>query len=336
MSDLSEADRGPLTREARAAIAPAEQRRRRSAPVEAAALQARAGFLRAGAALVRAAAAVVPAISSSRATPPTTSRRRFRLRGALDVAALERAFDAIVARHEALRTTFVERDGQPVQVVEPSPHAEAGACVDLRGCRAGSARRRCGAWRRRRRGGRSTWRAGPLLRVRLLRLGDAGARAAADDAPHRLRRLVAGRADPRAGGAVPGASPAAGAPAAAAAADAVRGLRAVAARAGSQGEVLEAQLATGSSSWPARPRCWSCPRIARARRCRPPARRQAGGARCRGADGGAQGAGPARGRHALHDPAGGVPGAAAPLHRAGGRRAWARPSPAGTARSWRG
>jgi amino acid adenylation domain-containing protein len=42
-----------------------------------------------------------------------------RLDGALDVPALERAMGGVVARHEALRTTFAERDGVPVQVIAP-------------------------------------------------------------------------------------------------------------------------------------------------------------------------------------------------------------------------
>src|ERR1700741_1508968 len=42
-----------------------------------------------------------------------------RLRGRLDVAALERALGEVVRRHEALRTTFREVDGVPVQAVEP-------------------------------------------------------------------------------------------------------------------------------------------------------------------------------------------------------------------------
>jgi amino acid adenylation domain-containing protein len=49
---------------------------------------------------------------------------RMRLRGALDRGALVRALDRIVARHEALRTTFAEEDGQPVQRIAP---AEASA-----------------------------------------------------------------------------------------------------------------------------------------------------------------------------------------------------------------
>ncbi|HET7231440.1 MAG TPA: amino acid adenylation domain-containing protein, partial [Longimicrobium sp.] len=42
-----------------------------------------------------------------------------RLRGALDEAALERSLGEIVRRHEALRTTFAEVDGAPVQVIAP-------------------------------------------------------------------------------------------------------------------------------------------------------------------------------------------------------------------------
>jgi amino acid adenylation domain-containing protein len=44
-----------------------------------------------------------------------------RLRGAFDVAALERAVEALIARHESLRTTFDEEDGELVQVVH-SPY----------------------------------------------------------------------------------------------------------------------------------------------------------------------------------------------------------------------
>jgi hypothetical protein len=42
------------------------------------------------------------------------------LKGQLDVAALERAFNEVVQRHEALRTTFGFEDGQPVQIIAPS------------------------------------------------------------------------------------------------------------------------------------------------------------------------------------------------------------------------
>ncbi|HEY0194197.1 MAG TPA: condensation domain-containing protein, partial [Kofleriaceae bacterium] len=42
-----------------------------------------------------------------------------RLRLALDVGALQRAMNEILRRHEALRTTFHELDGRPVQVIAP-------------------------------------------------------------------------------------------------------------------------------------------------------------------------------------------------------------------------
>lgn len=42
-----------------------------------------------------------------------------RLTGALDVNALERSLNAIVQRHEALRTTFTTIDGQPMQIIAP-------------------------------------------------------------------------------------------------------------------------------------------------------------------------------------------------------------------------
>ena len=43
-----------------------------------------------------------------------------RLRGELDRQALCRALDRIVARHEALRTTFSWLDGRPVQIIGPA------------------------------------------------------------------------------------------------------------------------------------------------------------------------------------------------------------------------
>ncbi|MFY0566439.1 amino acid adenylation domain-containing protein [Archangium lansingense] len=43
-----------------------------------------------------------------------------RLSGRLDTEALRRAFEALVARHESLRTTFASRDGQPVQLIAPT------------------------------------------------------------------------------------------------------------------------------------------------------------------------------------------------------------------------
>lgn len=42
-----------------------------------------------------------------------------RLRGTLDVSALERSLNAIIRRHESIRTNFVSIDGNPVQVIAP-------------------------------------------------------------------------------------------------------------------------------------------------------------------------------------------------------------------------
>ncbi|WP_158625670.1 non-ribosomal peptide synthetase [Corallococcus carmarthensis] len=43
-----------------------------------------------------------------------------RVEGALDVTALEKSFAALIARHESLRTVFVSREGEPVQVILPT------------------------------------------------------------------------------------------------------------------------------------------------------------------------------------------------------------------------
>src|SRR5919108_279291 len=48
----------------------------------------------------------------------------FVVRGELDCDALRRALDAIVARHESLRTRFPTIDGEPVQLVEPELRLE--------------------------------------------------------------------------------------------------------------------------------------------------------------------------------------------------------------------
>ncbi|AUI58295.1 non-ribosomal peptide synthetase [Amycolatopsis sp. BJA-103] len=52
-----------------------------------------------------------------------------RLRGELDVGALNRALTALVARHESLRTTFATVDGRGVQVINP-PYAVDVAVTD--------------------------------------------------------------------------------------------------------------------------------------------------------------------------------------------------------------
>ena len=95
-----------------------------------------------------------------------------RLRGMLDVAILQRCFDEVVVRHEVLRTTFRILDGEPVQVVG-DPVAVRVGLEDLSGLieseredqtRARAAQQACEPF---------DLEAGPLLRARLLRLGDA-------------------------------------------------------------------------------------------------------------------------------------------------------------------
>ncbi|MFJ1932380.1 non-ribosomal peptide synthase/polyketide synthase [Kitasatospora sp. NPDC088160] len=93
-----------------------------------------------------------------------TSLSVLRLRGALDPAALGTALDALVARHEALRTTFAERDGRARQVVRPPQPVEL-PCEDL----AGAPPAALDALLERIAGTPFDLAAGPLLRARLVR-----------------------------------------------------------------------------------------------------------------------------------------------------------------------
>ena len=47
---------------------------------------------------------------------------RWRLEGELPAPLIEKAFQLILARHETLRTFFVETDGEPIQVVQPTTY----------------------------------------------------------------------------------------------------------------------------------------------------------------------------------------------------------------------
>ena len=66
-----------------------------------------------------------------RGNPSYNMAAVLRLAGRLDVTALAAAFAAVVRRHESLRTVFVERDGEPVQVAGP-PFIPELSVVDLR------------------------------------------------------------------------------------------------------------------------------------------------------------------------------------------------------------
>lgn len=56
--------------------------------------------------------------------------RAYRLKGALDVGALQQSLNFIVARHASLRTTFSSADGEPRQIIHP-PHPVALPVVEL-------------------------------------------------------------------------------------------------------------------------------------------------------------------------------------------------------------
>ena len=90
--------------------------------------------------------------------------------GELDLPALRRALETVVARHEVLRTSFPERDGLPRVAVGPAGALEV-PCEDLQGLpepeRTAAARRIAAE---------EGWAPfdlarGPMLRARLLRLG---------------------------------------------------------------------------------------------------------------------------------------------------------------------
>ncbi|MEW5929507.1 MAG: amino acid adenylation domain-containing protein, partial [Gemmatimonadota bacterium] len=95
-----------------------------------------------------------------------------RLRGALELPVLRASLDALVRRHEALRTTLAERGGGPVQVIHPAAPVPL-PVLDLRGlpeaAREPAARRLVGEEALR----PFDLARGPLLRSTLLRLGEA-------------------------------------------------------------------------------------------------------------------------------------------------------------------
>ena len=97
--------------------------------------------------------------------------KALRLAGALDVGALSRALDGVVARHEVLRTRIGVDGGVPVQVVAPELRVGLDV-IDLRRLaapdREAEARRLAGEFA----GMPFRLARGPLLRARLLRLDD--------------------------------------------------------------------------------------------------------------------------------------------------------------------
>jgi amino acid adenylation domain-containing protein len=93
-----------------------------------------------------------------------------RMAGPLDEWALERALDEIVRRHETLRTRVEERDGEPVQVVQPARPLR----LRVEDVRPAAGESTDDALRRmaEEEAARPFAPNGPFLRVRLLRAGD--------------------------------------------------------------------------------------------------------------------------------------------------------------------
>ncbi|MEO6191436.1 MAG: condensation domain-containing protein, partial [Thermoanaerobaculia bacterium] len=92
-----------------------------------------------------------------------------RLAGDLDVPALKAALQEVVRRHEALRTTFAEGAGGPVQVIAPELELIV-PVVDLRGLPAARGEREMARWSAVEAARPFDLARGPLLRMLLLRL----------------------------------------------------------------------------------------------------------------------------------------------------------------------
>src|SRR5262249_20795209 len=93
-----------------------------------------------------------------------------RLLGPLDRGALEQALNTIVARHESLRTRFGQVEGQPVQLIAPALSI-ALALQDLSGLDPAAQREAVGAALGQESRQPFDLARGPLLRIKLLKLG---------------------------------------------------------------------------------------------------------------------------------------------------------------------
>jgi amino acid adenylation domain-containing protein len=98
-----------------------------------------------------------------------TSAVRYRLCGELDLSALERALTDVVARHAVLRTVLPVEGGRPVQQVLP-PHPVRLSIVDLSG--SAERDRECERLQAEEQAEPFDLASGPLVRFRLLRLGE--------------------------------------------------------------------------------------------------------------------------------------------------------------------
>jgi hypothetical protein len=113
--------------------------------------------------------------ASDRATPGNPSHNLpvgFRLRGPLNAAILEDSFNAVVRRHESLRTTFAVKNGEPYQVVHEE-HLVRIALIDLSQLPLGAAETSLQKLASRESADPFDLSRLPLVRVTLYRLDDA-------------------------------------------------------------------------------------------------------------------------------------------------------------------
>ena len=94
-----------------------------------------------------------------------------RLRGELDRGSLERAINTIVARHEVLRTHFADVDGEPAQIIAPELRI-ALPLEDWSSLDDGARQEKIAEAMRQELQQPFDMTTGPLLRVKLLKLGD--------------------------------------------------------------------------------------------------------------------------------------------------------------------
>ncbi len=92
-----------------------------------------------------------------------------RLKGVLDSFALQRAFDEVVGRHEALRTTFANQNGELVQVIGPATSMEI-AVTNLESFAAEERETQAQSWLKTEVQRPFDLARGPLVRARLARL----------------------------------------------------------------------------------------------------------------------------------------------------------------------
>ena len=103
-------------------------------------------------------------------SPAYSMQEALSVKGPLDVQALERAIQALVERHEILRTRFGEHEGEPFQVVEPLLRIPL-PVDDLSGLEERQRQKAIDLVLRREAEEGFNLSEGPLLRVRLLQLG---------------------------------------------------------------------------------------------------------------------------------------------------------------------